>query len=277
MKPEKSWLYNKKVIITGASSGIGKGLVEILSNSFSCEILGIARNQTKLENVKKSLKNPSLFEFELLDVSDEKSWEQLVEKLSLAGKNYDILINCAGQLPTFNKFTNYSIDECKKIMEINYFSCIYSIKNLFPILSNSKSPAIINIASSAPLCPIAGTSIYSASKASLKALTECLTFELKDKMFVSLICPGFTKTEIFRNQDEVDNSRLMDFICSDCNKICKKIIKGIHKRKIRMILGKDAKLMNFFYSIMPKTAMKMCNWVIKKSKIKLFKNLYNKN
>ena len=94
MKPEKSWLHNKRIIITGASSGIGKGLVEIFCNSFSCEILGIARNKTKLENVKNSLNKPSLFEFELLDVSDKKSWEQLAEKLSLAGKNYDILINC---------------------------------------------------------------------------------------------------------------------------------------------------------------------------------------
>ena len=273
MKKSKNWLHNKKVIITGASSGIGKGLVEILTNEYSCQVLGIARTKEKLENIKNSLNN-NLFIYEIFDVSNQELWANFANNLISRNENYDILINCAGQLPAFNLFTKYSIEDCKNIMEVNYFSCVYAIKNLYPILKKSSNAGIINISSSAPLCPIAGTSIYSASKASLKALTECLSAELKKEMDVSLICPGFTKTDIFRNQDEVDNGRLMNFICTDCNKMCRKIIKVIKNKKTRAILGKDAKLMNVSYSLMPKTAMKTCNWILKKSKIKLFKNVY---
>lgn len=64
----------------------------------------------------------------------------------------------------------------------------------------SSDPGIINIDSSAALMSLAGTSIYSASKAALKGFTEAVRNEFRGKVFVGLVCPGFTKTDIFREQ-----------------------------------------------------------------------------
>ena len=91
LKKSKNWLHNKKVIITGASSGIGKGLVEILTNEYSCQVLGIARTKEKLENIKNSLNN-NLFIYEIFDVSNQESWANFANNLTSKNENYDILI-----------------------------------------------------------------------------------------------------------------------------------------------------------------------------------------
>ena len=66
----------------------------------------------------------------------------------------------------------------------------------------------------------------------------------------------------------------MNFISTGSVKMAKKIVKAIARKRKRKVLGKDAKLMDLFYRVCPKTAMRTCNAVLKKSKIKLFKRVY---
>ena len=98
-----------------------------------------------------------------------------------------------------------------------------------PMLLESPTPGVINIDSSAALMTLAGTSMYSASKAALKGFTEALRVEFQGKMYVSLVCPGFTKTDIFRDQGTESNSKgqkVMDMISTDCDLMVKMIMKG---------------------------------------------------
>ena len=88
----------------------------------------------------------------------------------------------------------------------------------------------------------AGASIYSASKSAVKNFTECLSLE-KD-YHVGLMCPGFTKTDIFRNQTRDSDSKLIKLIQSDLSKMVRKIYRAICKKKKRCAFGFDANCMD---------------------------------
>ena len=180
----KCWFDYKTVILSGASSGIGKGIAERLIKDHGCKVIGIARNEQRLINFKEELGNKGdNFTYYTFDVSQEEKWQELADTLEKENIKPDILINNAGILPKFDKFVNYSIDEIRKAMEINFYSCVYSMQALMPIILKSDCAAIVNVASSAALCSLAGTSVYSASKAALKGFTEAV-LTLLDKRLI---------------------------------------------------------------------------------------------
>lgn len=268
-----NWIDNKTVIITGASSGIGKGIAEILIKKHNCKIIGIARNKDKTENFISELGEYSEnFTYKLFDVSVKENWFEFVKNIKENDIHPDVLINNAGVLPKFNKTQNYSIEEIENVMNVNFYSTVYSIKALLPILFESKTPAVINVASSAALMSLAGTSAYSASKAALKSFTESLREELRGKCYVSVVCPGFTKTDIFRNQgsNTPKGEKMINAISTDCDKMVKLIVKGIENKQELMIFGFDAEFMKIFGRITPVQGGRLFSSVMKVSKLPLF-------
>ncbi len=273
----KCWFDYKTVILSGASSGIGKGIAERLIKDHGCKVIGIARNEERLQKFKAELGNKGdNFTYYTFDVSQENKWHELADTLKKENIKPDILINNAGVLPKFDKFVNYTIDEIKKAMEINFFSCIYSMQALMPLILESDVAAVVNVASSAALCSLAGTSVYSASKAALKGFTEAMREEHRDNCYVALVCPGFTKTNIFRDQAEssTKSQKAMDLISTDCDKMVDYIIKGMWKKKDKMVLGMDAHFMDKGYKLLGTTCSKVSSQVMKLSKLEMFENIF---
>lgn len=274
----KCWFDYKTVILSGASSGIGKGIAERLIRDHGCKVIGIARNEERLLNFKRELGDKGdNFSYYTFDVSEESKWQEFARTLEKENIKPDMLINNAGILPKFDKFVNYTVDEIKKAMEINFFSCIYSMKALMPLILESDSAAVVNVASSAALCSLAGTSVYSASKAALKGFTEAMREEHRDNCYVALICPGFTKTNIFRNQAESSSKsqKAMDLISTDCDKMVDSIIKGIWKKRDKMVFGMDAHFMDKGYKFLGTKCSLVSSKVMKLSKLEMFENIFN--
>lgn len=270
---KKKWFNSKTVVITGASSGFGKLLSQKLIKEHDCKVIGIARTKSKLEEVKNLLGDN--FSFYCFDVSDKNNWEEFYKTLLSQNIQVDVLINNAGVLPPFLPFEKYTLEEVEKVLNINFFASLYSVKTLLPLIKKSAYSAIINISSSAGLATVVGTSAYSASKSALKSFTESLMLENKN-IYVSIVCPGFAKTDIFRSQkqlNEKENS-LISLVCSNPEKIVDKMIKKIARKKKRIVLGLDAKAMDFFARLMPVTTLRIISWVLKKSKIALFEELF---
>ncbi len=272
---KKSWFNGKLFIISGASSGIGEKLTEKLIIDYGAKVIGIGRNEDKLLALQSRLPE-NTFSYKLFDVVDKENWFNFANELTENNIIPDVVINNAGYLPHFAKFDKYDEIELEKIINVNYMSCVYSSKALIPLLLNSKVGSIINVASAASLAPIVGTSIYSGSKAALKSFTECLIEDYRKKLYVACIMPGFTKTNIFSNQKtDVSKNKLINAVCAPLDKTVKKIIKKIKKRKKRIILGTDGRLMNFFYKLMPNFTSKTITSVLKKSKLELFDEVFN--
>ena len=278
---KKSWIDGKTILITGASSGIGRELTKKFILANNSRVIGVGRREEKFKSLIAELGDKSeLFEYKLFDVSIEQNWKDLQQELK--DKNLDVIINNAGILPRFESFDNFCkrnnetniSQEINKVMDTNFLAVALSCAYLTPIIEKSPTPAIINIASSASLCALPGISIYSASKSAVKNFTESLSLE-KD-YYVGLMCPGFTKTEIFRNQTRKTDSKLINLIESDLTKMVNKIYRAICKKKNRCVFGFDAKCMDRLYRLAPKSSLKLFRNILKKSHIDLFEDVFNK-
>ena len=270
---DKNWMNNKTVIITGASGGMGKGVAEKLIKEHGCTVIGIARSEEKMKKVVEELGDyADKFSYKLFDVSDEENWTEFVDYLNENGIKPDVLINNAGILPKFDRFQNYSVDYIQKAMDINFYSAVYSIHALLPLLLESPAPAIINVCSSAALMTLAGTSVYSASKSALKSLSEALREELRGKCYVGIVCPGFTKTDIFRNQESSDDKaqKALNMVSTSCDRMVKMIMNDIRHRRPLGVHGFDAAFMNYFGRMTPVQGGRLFSTVMKVSKLPLF-------
>lgn len=287
---KKSWINNKTILITGASSGIGKELAIKFLTKANCKVIGVGRNEEKFKKLIDTLEvNKENFSYYLYDVSIEKNWIELKNKLK--DTPVDIIINNAGILPPFESFehlTNRLKNNCEteninnnetlfqneigKVMNTNYMSAVYGCAYFSEIIEKSTTPAIINISSSSSLCALPGISIYSASKSALKSFTECLSLE--KNYYVGLMCPGFTKTDIFRYQSRKTDGKLISMIATTLERMSNKIYKAIIKRKKRCVFGMDAKAMDRMYRLCPKTSMKFFKKILKSSHIDLFKDVF---
>lgn len=274
---QKCWFDYKTVILSGASSGIGKGLVIRLIKDHGCNVIGIARNEQRLLELKEELGVSGYkFSYYTFDVSIKEKWVEFAKSLEEQGIKPDILINNAGILPKFDRFENYTLEEIDKAMQINFYSSVYSMNELMPIIMRSDSAGIINVASSAALCSLAGTSVYSASKAALKSFTDAVREEHRDKCYFGLVCPGFTKTDIFRNQSKSTDKaqKAMDMVSTDCDKMVDWIINGMWKKKEDMVFGIDAYLMDIGNKVCGTFCSNIASKVMKISGLGMFKSIF---
>ena len=272
------WLSGKTCIVTGASGGMGAGIAATLIKKHGCKVIGVARSEPKMKKFIEEL-GPTYaeqFSYKLFDVSKNENWVNFAQELKDEGVKIDVLVNNAGILPKFKRFDRYEMDEIEKAININFYSCVYSIKALLPMLMESNDPGIVNIDSSAALMSLAGTSMYSASKAALKGFTEALREEFRGKIYLGLVCPGFTKTDIFRDQknDGGKGQKVMDMISTDCDLMVKMIMFGIEHKQALQIHGMDAHAMSVFGKLLPVNGSRLFSAIMKAADIDLFNDVF---
>ena len=178
---KKNWLKNKTIVITGASGGLGFSIAKLLIEKYDCKIIGIARNEEKiLSSIETLGEKKENFSYRLFDVSKKENWIDFANDLTSSGTQIDLLINNAGFMLPFSKFGDINFDMIDSIMATNFNACCYSISTLLPNILKSPTPAIVNISSSAGLCPVIGESLYVASKFALRGFTETISQEYKN-------------------------------------------------------------------------------------------------
>ena len=273
------WLNGKTVIVTGASGGMGAGIAATLIKKHNCRVVGVARNEAKMLKFIEELgpMYKDQFSYKLFDVSSREAWESFASELEEEGIVPSVLVNNAGILPKFKRFDRYSYEEIEKAMNINFYSCVYGVKTFLPVLLTQDDPGIINVDSSAALMTLAGTSMYSSSKAALKGFTEALRVEFKGKCYVGLVCPGFTKTDIFRDQSNAGGKgqKVMDMISTDCDLMVKMIMFGIEHKRPMLVHGLDAHAMSIFNRLLPVAGSELFSAIMKMADIDLFSEVFD--
>ncbi|MFZ5946918.1 MAG: SDR family oxidoreductase [Stygiobacter sp.] len=198
------------VLITGASSGIGKALVEVFVNN-SYHVIGISRREKNLIDLKKSLgENEKYFDFLVADISERNQIEKIFDNISSKYFVY-CLINNAG-ISSFKSAIDDTIDEIEKIIKTNLFAPIYLIKKFLPEMILKKDGTIINILSVVNKKIFTNSSIYSASKTGLESFSKVLREEHRnDNIKIINVFPGATATEIWPSKAlEKYSSKMMD-------------------------------------------------------------------
>ena len=192
-------LKNKNIIVTGASGGIGNSIIKKL-NDCGANILASGTKIEKLEELKSKYKNVKILKF---DISKSDEIEKFVENASVElGGNLNCLVNNAG-ITQDNLAIRMSIDEWKKVIDVNLTSTFLLTKFAIKKMLKNKSGKVINIASVVGHTGNLGQANYTASKAGIIAMSKSLAIEYaKKNINVNCISPGFISTAMTDAIDE---------------------------------------------------------------------------
>lgn len=203
-------MKGKTIFITGATSGIGEGCARKFAAMGSNLILN-GRNTEKLESLKKELTAQGVEVLTLpFDVRDRKAMQQAADSLQGQWKHVDVLINNAGLVIGMDKEHEGSLDEWDIVIDTNIKALLAMTRLIVPGMVERGCGHVINIGSIAGDAAYAGSSVYCATKAAVKALSDGLRIDLVDTpVRVTNIKPGMVETNFsvirFRgDQDKAD-------------------------------------------------------------------------
>lgn len=262
---KKDWIYGRNIVLTGCSTGMGKEVLLLLVKKYGCNVMGVARNKAKLEELKAELGDK--FSYRRFDISSESAWNDFAAELENMGFMTDVLINNAGMIQPFSQYTDLSSEQIDRVVKTNLLSVVYACKAMLPTLKKSVYGGIVNVASASAILPVGGESIYSATKGGVWALSECLAQELRGYgMFCSCVMPGPVKTDIYKAREGESGPKADNLVASigiTAQTAGKRIVKAIRKRKTRVVLDGVARLMDFGMRVCPAITCKLTGKAIK--------------
>ena len=250
-----------KVLITGASSGIGKDMAEIMASKGN-DLVIVARNEEELKKLAKELdeKNKIKVEVIAMDLSKEENCIELHQKV----QNVDILINNAG-FGDCGNFTKTDLEKEIKMINTNIVAYHILTKLYLTDMKKRNSGKILNVASIAGFMPGPLMATYYATKAYVVRLSEGIREELKkekSKVQISILCPGPVKT----NFDEVANVKFK-IRQADSMKVAKYAIKKLEKGKFYIVPGLDVKFAKLGAKIFPANLVSKVTYMVQKRKL----------
>lgn len=185
----------KTVLITGASSGIGKATAEKLSKQ-GFRLILCGRRKDRLIDLKKSLSEFTEVCYLVFDVRSKEGVEKQIKSLGESWKDIDILVNNAGNAHGKNQLSEGNIEDWDSMIDGNVKGLLYVSKTVIPNMISRKKGHIINISSIAGKETYEGGVVYCASKKSVEAISQGMRTELtKHNIKVSNIAPGAVETE----------------------------------------------------------------------------------
>lgn len=212
---EEKKMYNlidftgKKIIIAGASSGIGKQTAITLS-TIGAQLIMIARREVKLEETLKLLQGEG-HSFYSADLSDLNCIEELFKKINIEHGAVDGLVYCVGTNSTV-PIQQLKPNKLQEIFQINFFSFIETVRQVVRRGRYNEGMRIVAVSSNASLRGDKAHTAYSASKAAMNAAVRCLAKELAaKKIYVNSIAPAMTNTEIYKQyaSEAVDSEKAL--------------------------------------------------------------------
>lgn len=254
----------KTIVVTGAASGIGRELSLALLKK-GARVAALDINEEGLqETLSLSNDNGENMSLHTINITDKDAVSALPEKIIEKHGSIDGLINNAGIIQPFVKVNDLEYDSIKKVIDINFWGVIYLTKGILPYLYKRSEAHIVNVSSMGGFLPVPGQTLYGASKAAVKLLTEGLYSELRDtNIRVTIVFPGAIATNISSNSGLVDKdpekqqTEESRFKALPAPKAAEIIIKAIEKNKFRVCVGKDARTMDLLYRLFPKYATNM--------------------
>ena len=204
-------LENQNIIVTGASGGIGNSIVEKLSLN-GANILASGTRIEKLDKLKEKFSDIKILKF---DISQTDKIEQFIENASNElGGTIDCIINNAG-VTQDNLAIRMSLDEWKKVIDINLTSTFLMSKFAIKKMLKNKKGKVINITSVVGHTGNLGQANYTASKAGIVAMSKSLAIEYaKKNININCISPGFIKTAMTDKIDEKHKEMIISKIPS---------------------------------------------------------------
>lgn len=244
-------------VITGGGNGMGRELVlSVLRDGGRFAAVDV-RAESLQETAAMASAGDRL-STHVVDITDRVAVEALVEPVVDAHGAVDGVINNAGVIQPFIPVKDLDYGAIQRVLDVNLMGTLYMVKAFLPALLERPEAHIANVSSMGGFFPFPGQSIYGASKAAVKLLTEGLYAELLDTTVnVSVIMPGAVNTGITENSGVSmpaanDAAGMPMTSAQDAARI---MIDGIEKNRLYTFVGKDARLMNLAIRIAPRQAI----------------------
>ncbi len=250
-------LKNKVVVITGASSGIGRACAEEFAKRGAHVVLAARQyvklcEHTQILHQKYKVKTLAV----QTDVSKVEDCKNLINQSIATMGKIDVLVNNAG-ISMRALFKDLDLEVLKQVMDINFWGAVYCTKYALQELINNEG-SVVGISSIAGYKGLPGRTGYSASKFALNGFLESLRVEnLKNNLHVMVACPGFTSSNIrnvalnseakSQGETSMEEDKMMT-----AEEVAVIIIDGIEARKRTLIMTGQGKLTVFLQKIFPK-------------------------
>lgn len=256
----------KVFVVTGGGSGIGRELTLALVRE-GARVAAVDINETTLEETRTLAGDRAgKISLHVLNVSDRAAAEALPQAVIDAHGTVDALINNAGIIQPFVRLNDLEYEAIERVLNVNLYGPIYLTKAFLPHLLERPEAHIVNVSSMGGFFPVPGQTLYGASKAAVKLMTEGLYAELYDtNVHVTIVFPGAIATNITDNSgvtverngngngngQDAESSSFTPLPAEEAAEI---IIDGIKSNAFQVYVGRDARMMNLFYRADPKRA-----------------------
>lgn len=254
--------FNGKVaVITGAASGIGRALAV----AFAQEGASVALSDVDMNGLAETLRMVEAAggsgRTYQVDVGDRDAVFAFADEVQSTQGGADIVINNAGvaQMATVDELT---MEDLEWVMKIDYWGMVYGTKAFLPQIKAKGGGYLANVSSIFGIISVPGQSAYNSAKFAIRGFTEALRHEMKGtSTHIACIHPGGVKTSIVKNarflqsstaQDRSDASTSFDKLArTSPEKAAQTILKGLRKRKGRILIGNDARMMDIIQRLFP--------------------------
>ncbi len=250
---------NKVLVVTGAGSGIGREVaLEALRRGArvaACDINPVTLTETvQLAGAGDRLSTHTL------DVADRAAVEALPNTVIDHHGAVDGLIHCAGIIQPFVRLKDLPYDEIERVFAVNWLGTLHFTKTFLPVLLARPEGHIVNVSSMGGFLPVPGQTVYGASKAAVKLLTEGLHSECRGtNLRVTVVFPGAVRTNITENSgvdipvSAADAAKMAKRTMA-ADKAARIILDGMEKDAYRVMVGGDATFMDRIYRLSPRRA-----------------------
>jgi short-subunit dehydrogenase len=251
----------KVFVVTGGGDGIGREVVlQLLKKGANVAAVDI-NPDTLIETAQLAGNPQNELTTHVVNITDKAAVEDLPQAVIAAHGTVDGLVNVAGIIQKFVQFKDLDFAEIERVMNINFWGTLYMVKAFLPHLLKRPEANITNVSSMGGFLPVPGQTIYGASKAAVKLFTEGLNSELHDtNVHVTAVFPGAIGTNIAANSGvtnlgvSTESTKIKMTAVDEAGAM---IVEGIEKNAYRVLIGSDAKMMDFLYRLMPKRAARI--------------------
>lgn len=222
-------------LVTGASSGLGEAFASQLAQQ-GADLVLVARSEEKLNRLAETLRERHNLQVTVLltDLASAEAVDGLAAEVRRRGLHVDILVNNAG-LGVFENFLDTSFATQVKQVDVNVRALVSLTYAFAPGMVAERRGGVINVASTAAFQPLAGATIYAASKAFVLLFSEGLALELeKTAVTVTVACPGPVATRFFADKKPKAQARQMD----QAGPVVGEILRGFARGKKVVYPGK---------------------------------------
>jgi short-subunit dehydrogenase len=250
----------KVVVVTGAGSGMGREItLELLRRG--AKVAAVDINPASLDETAQ-LAGPTArnLSAHVLSVADKAAVEALPAAVEARFDAVDGVINCAGIIQPFVRLAQLDYAAIDRVFAVNWLGVLYMTKSFLPHLLARPEGHVVNVSSMGGFLPVPGQSVYGASKAAVKLMTEGLWAELQGtNVHATVVFPGAVATNITTNSGvtiempagaaEQQSRRVLA-----ADKAARMIVDGMEKDAYRVLVGSDASLMDKLYRLSPRRA-----------------------